>query len=288
MQFVLPKEKVLRHFSKGLLTKPNLPMESIVQHLKLVRDKAPLVHSITNYVVMNNTANALLALGASPIMAHAHPEVEELVELVGALVINIGTLDEYWVDSMMLAAKMANATGKPWVLDPVGAGASSYRNETLAELLHHNPTIIRGNASEILSLARINITSKGVDSSNSAEEAIEAGQGLSHDTGAVVCISGQNDYVILKDKVTKIENGHHLMGKITGMGCTATAIIGAFAAVVDNPYDATVSAMTVLGIAGQLASEMAAGPGTMQMYIYDCLYQIADTDITNLAKVSLH
>jgi hydroxyethylthiazole kinase len=143
MQFVLPKEKVLRHFSKGLLTKPNLPMESIVQHLKLVRDKAPLVHSITNYVVMNNTANALLALGASPIMAHAHPEVEELVELVGALVINIGTLDEYWVDSMMLAAKMANATGKPWVLDPVGAGASSYRNETLAELLHHNPTIIR-------------------------------------------------------------------------------------------------------------------------------------------------
>ncbi|WP_143959217.1 hydroxyethylthiazole kinase [Litoribacter populi] len=262
-------------------------MESIIKHFNLVREKNPLVHNITNYVVMNNTANALLAVGASPIMAHAHPEVEDLIDIVGASVINIGTLDEYWVDSMMLAAKKANSLGKPWILDPVGAGASKYRNDTLAELLHHNPTIIRGNASEIMSLAKIDIASKGVDSSNSSDEAVDAGKSLSKSTGAVVCISGEKDYVIKDDKVSMIENGHPLMGIITGMGCTATALIGAFAAVVEDPFEATVSAMAVLGIAGQMASEMAAGPGSMQLYIYDSLYQMGDTDITNLAKISM-
>ncbi|MBS9523355.1 hydroxyethylthiazole kinase [Litoribacter ruber] len=262
-------------------------MESIIKNLQLVRQKSPLVHNITNFVVMNNTANAILAIGASPIMAHAHPEVEDLIDLVGASVINIGTLDEYWVDSMMLAAKKANSIGKPWILDPVGAGASKYRNDTLAELLHHKPTVIRGNASEIMSLAKIDIASKGVDSANTSDEAVEAGKNLSNSTGAVVCISGEKDYVIQGDRVSMIENGHELMGQITGMGCTASALIGAFAAVIDDPFDATVSAMAVLGMAGQMASEMASGPGTMQLYIYDCLHQMGDTDITNLAKISM-
>jgi len=261
-------------------------MESIINHLQSVRDESPIVHNITNYVVMNNTANALLAIGASPIMAHAHPELRDLVKISGASVINIGTLDEYWVESMILAAKAANEFGKPWILDPVGAGASAYRNETITKLLEHSPTIIRGNASEIMSMAKVNATTKGVDSTNTSDEALEAGIALSKKTGAVVCISGEKDYVILEDRVTAIENGHQLMGRITGMGCTATALIGAFAAVVKDPFQATVSAMCVLGIAGEMAAEKAKGPGSMQLRIYDNLYQISDTDITNLAKLS--
>lgn len=261
-------------------------MESAIDHLDLVRDHSPLVHNITNYVVMNNTANALLAIGASPIMAHAHEEVEEMVKISGATVINIGTLDAYWVESMILAAKAANENGKPWVLDPVGAGASKYRNETLTKLLKYSPIIIRGNASEIMALAQVNNQTKGVDSTNTSDEALEAGIALSQNTGAVVCISGVKDYVIKNDLVSSIENGHELMGKITGMGCTASALIGAFASIEKDPFKATVSAMVILGIAGELAAEKAKGPGSMQMKIYDALYHISDTDITNLAKVS--
>lgn len=261
-------------------------MESIINHLQAVRDQSPIVHNITNYVVMNNTANALLAVGASPIMAHAHPELRDLVKISGASVINIGTLDEYWVESMIIAAKAANEFGKPWILDPVGAGASAYRNETITQLLEHKPSIIRGNASEIMAMAKVNITTKGVDSANTSDEALEAGIVLSKKTGAVICISGEKDYVILEDRVTSIENGHQLMGRITGMGCTATALIGAFAAVIPDPFKATVSAMCVLGIAGEMAAEQAIGPGSMQLGIYDALFQISDTDITNLAKLS--
>lgn len=261
-------------------------MESAISHLDLVRQKSPLVHNITNYVVMNNTANALLAIGASPIMAHAHEEIEEMVNIAGASVINIGTLDPYWVESMILAAKVANETGKTWVLDPVGAGASKYRNDTLTKLLEYSPSIIRGNASEIMALAQENTHTKGVDSTNTSDEALEAGKALSHKTGAVVCISGVKDYVIKDELVSSIENGHYLMGKITGMGCTASALIAAFAAIEKNPFKATVSAMVILGIAGELAAEKAKGPGSMQLEIYDALYHISDTDITNLAKVS--
>ena len=132
--------------------------EQLWHAIQSVKQNSPLVHNITNYVVMNNTANALLAAGASPIMAHAHPEVEDMVALCGATVINIGTLSEYWVTSMLKAATKAHAIGKPWVLDPVGAGATTYRDETVAQLLDYKPTVIRGNASEIMALAKASQT----------------------------------------------------------------------------------------------------------------------------------
>ncbi|HEY0175771.1 MAG TPA: hydroxyethylthiazole kinase, partial [Pedobacter sp.] len=149
--------------------------QKLWNYISDVRATSPLVHSITNYVVMNNTANALLAAGASPIMAHAHPEMKDMVSISGALVINIGTLDEYWVKSMHIAITQAETLKKPWILDPVGAGATSYRNDVLKELISsYHPSVIRGNASEIMALAKMNTQTKGVDSTNKTEEAIEA------------------------------------------------------------------------------------------------------------------
>ena len=259
--------------------------EFIREQIIAVRQQSPLVHSITNYVVMNNTANALLAVGASPIMAHAHSEMVDMVKIVGSLVINIGTLDEYWVKSMELAIGQANTLGKPWVLDPVGAGATPYRDEVLKQLLDLKPTIIRGNASEIMALAKKSTTiTKGVDSSHESAAAVEAAKYLSEQYGSIVCISGATDIIIDKNRLVGLSNGHPLMAKVTGMGCSATALIGAFVAV--NPADpflATVSAMALMGIAGEKAAQYSAGPGSLQMNFLDQLYQL--TDIAALIKI---
>lgn len=251
-----------------------------------VRQNAPLVHNITNYVVMNNTANALLAAGASPVMAHAHSEVSDMVSIAGALVINIGTLDEYWVDSMKQAAEQANALKKPWVLDPVGAGATPYRNQVLDVLLSFQPSVIRGNASEIMALAKASSKTKGVDSTNLSEEALGAAQGLSETTGAVVCVSGATDYIVYKDDYKTISNGHALMARITGMGCTASALVGACCAVsAEDPFTATTAAMALMGVAGDAAAEKAAGPGSLQLHFLDALYQISEDEFANRLRL---
>jgi len=249
-------------------------MEQISRLLTRLKTQSPLVQSITNYVVMNNTANALLAAGASPIMAHAQPEVKDMVNIVGALVVNIGTLDEYWSESMLLGAAHAQAIQKPWVLDPVGAGATPYRNELLSKLLQFQPSVIRGNASEIMSLASVNIKSKGVDSTNSSGEALEAGMQLSKQTGAVVVISGEVDYIIDRELIAKVKNGSHIMAKVTGMGCTASALTGAMIAIEKDRFLASTSAMALMGVAGDIAAEKAEGPGSLQLHFYDALYNL--------------
>lgn len=262
--------------------------EQLWKSIVLVRDKSPLVQSITNYVVMNNTANALLAVGASPIMAHAHEEMKDMVSIVGALVINMGTLDDYWVKSMHLAIAQANALRTPWVLDPVGAGATPYRNEVLEGLLQLRPTIIRGNASEILALASKHTTpTKGVDSTHRSTEAVDAALTLNQHFGSVVCISGATDIIVDKDKMVKLSNGHPMMARVTGMGCTATALTGAFVAVhPDDPMKATVAAMALMGVAGELAARRSTGPGSLQMNFLDSLYTLRETEFTERLKVS--
>lgn len=249
-------------------------MEQISELLSKLKNQSPLVQSITNYVVMNNTANALLAAGASPIMAHAQPEVKDMVNIVGALVVNIGTLDEYWSESMIKAAAHAHDIQKPWILDPVGAGATPYRNEVLASLLTLKPTVIRGNASEIMALAQFNIQSKGVDSTNSSDEALEAGIQLSKQTGATVVISGEVDYIIDGDRLAKVKNGNPIMAKVTGMGCTASALTGAMVAIEKDILLACTAAMALMGVAGDIAAEKAEGPGTLQLHFYDALYNL--------------
>lgn len=256
--------------------------------IRQVREKAPLVHNITNYVVMNNTANALLAVGASPVMAHAQSEVEDMVSIADALVINMGTLDEYTTDSMQAAARQAKKLGKPWVLDPVGAGATPYRTQAIAHMLAYQPTIIRGNASEILALTTAHQQTKGVDSAHTSAEALEAGRQLATSTGAIVCVSGVTDFIIGQQQTMALHNGHALMSRVTGMGCTASALIGAMAGSHSDAYEATVAAMALMGIAGELAATQAEGPGSLQMHFLDMLFTIDATAISQRLKWQVH
>lgn len=261
--------------------------QNLWKHVQSIKSKTPLVHSMTNYVVMNNTANALLAAGASPIMAHAKSEVGDMVALANATVINIGTLDEYWCEAMLLAAKKAHAVDKPWVLDPVGAGATPFRDNILQELLKFKPTVIKGNASEIMALAQVNQeATKGVDSTAESDEALDAAMGLATKYGALVCISGATDVITDGAQRIQMANGTPLMTKVTGMGCTASALIGAFIGVVENKIEAVTAAMALLGIAGELAEKQSEGPGTLQLHLLDKLYSLSEKEFCDHIKIS--
>jgi len=258
----------------------------IFKSIETIRQKSPVIHNITNYVAMNNTANALLALGASPVMAHAQEEVEEMVNIASALVINIGTLSKPWIYSMFKALSQARKKGIPIILDPVGAGATTYRTQTARELIENEPpTIIRGNASEIMALSDDNSKTKGVDSAAASDAAITTAQKLSDTHNCVVCVSGQTDYIIQGKQTIKVKNGHSLMTKVTGLGCTASALCGAFAAVEKSPFAATVKAMTVMGIAGEMAAAVSSGPGSLQTHFLDCLYRLSEADISQRLKI---
>ena len=251
-----------------------------------IRHHAPLIHNITNYVAMNTTANALLALGASPVMAHAQEEVADMVGIAKALVINIGTLSEKWIQSMQKAMLQAKRCGVPIVLDPVGAGATAYRTETARQLLSVAPVaIIRGNASEIMAIAQADpvlktgTISKGVDSISGSESAVGAARELNRAYGAVVCITGETDFIVSSNIVAKVKNGHAMMPRVTGLGCTASALCGAFLGINTLAFDAAVHAMVVMGIAGELAAEQAKGPGSLQLHFIDTLYTLTESDI---------
>lgn len=246
-----------------------------------VRSRTPLVHNITNLVVINLNANVLLAAGAAPVMAHAHEEVADMVGIAQALVVNIGTLDPYWVQSMELALKAAAKRGIPSVLDPVGAGATPYRNQTLERLIGAaSPTVIRGNGSEIMSTAGAAIQTRGVDSSAAASDALGSARALAQRTGGTVCVSGATDIILdAQGRTARLRNGHEWMTRITGVGCSATALVGAFCAVQADAWRATTSAMALLGVAGEIAAERAQaagqGVGSMQALLLDAL-QLVD------------
>lgn len=254
-----------------------------------LRSKAPLIHNITNYVVMNSTANALLAIGASPVMAHAIEEVDEIVRLAatvgGSLVINIGTLSSRWIKSMARAMKAAKAYHLPIVFDPVGAGASRYRTETCKRLLDTiSPSVIRGNASEIAAITDHTVQTKGVDSTLSSSDVLQTAQNLAAAFSCTVCVSGAVDLVTDGRQSTYIKNGHPLMSRVTGLGCTATALIAAFLAINSCAFAATAHAMAVMGIAGEIAAQQASGPGTLQLYFYDALYNLNSQQIETLLQ----
>ena len=252
-----------------------------------IRRTAPLVHNITNYVVMNSTANALLAVGASPAMVHAADEVEEFVGISRALVVNIGTLSAPWVAAMRAATGRAQRLGLPWALDPVGVGATSFRNTVAADLAGRGPAAIRGNASEILALAGTGARTKGVDSAHAADAAVDAARELARRTGAVVAVTGATDYVTDGERLAVLANGHPLMARVTGMGCTATAIVGAFLAVADDAFRAAIYGLTVLGVAGEIAAERAAGPGSLQVHLLDALHLLDEPTIGDRARIEI-
>ena len=259
-----------------------------------VSAQAPLVHSITNLVVMNFNANALLALGASPVMAHAELEVRDMVGIAQALVLNIGTLEPDWIRAMKLALAAARERGIPVVLDPVGAGATPYRNAALADLLQAGaPTIVRGNASEIMSLAGLAVRTRGVDSAASSLEAVQAARSLARELGAVVCVSGADDHVVdASGRWATLSNGHPWMTRVTGVGCSASALVGAFAAVQPDAWRATLAAMAHLGVVGETAVERVqaagAGVGRLQIELLDGLQLLEAGTFIDRLRLQVH
>lgn len=263
------------------------------RHLAEVRRASPLVHNITNLVVMPVTANALLALGASPVMAHAAEEVEEIVSLASALVLNIGTLSPAWVASMHLALAKANARSLPVVIDPVGAGASVYRTRTARDLLAaSHRAIVRGNASEITALAGGRCATKGVDSTQDVLSARSAAADLAEKHACTVCVSGAVDLVIDSQTCVLLTGGSELMTRVTGMGCTASAFCAAFAAGQPDasprePLWSVVSAMAVMSAAGSLAARQAAGPGSFLPAFLDRVYTLTPDELAASVRIEL-
>jgi hydroxyethylthiazole kinase len=255
--------------------------------LARIREQRPLVHQITNYVVMNETANATLALGALPVMAHAVEEVEEMVGLAGALVLNIGTLSPDWIEAMMLAGRAANARGIPIALDPVGAGATRYRTDTARGLLAEFPIdVLRGNPGEIATLVGVEAEVRGVESIAAGGEAAELARTAARALDLVAAVTGPVDYVSDGGRVIAVENGHELLGTVTGTGCMSTAITGAFlAAEPGSPLDAAVGALVAFGVAGEDAAADAKGPGTFHAGLYDALAGLDPSTLDGRAQV---
>ena len=262
--------------------------------LQAVRQQSPLVHSITNFVVMNYSANALLAVGASPVMAHAKEEVRDMVGIAQALVLNIGTLEPDWIEAMQLALQAARARGVPVVLDPVGAGATPYRNAAIGELLRSGaPSVVRGNGSEVMSVAGLAAVTRGVDSAASSGDALDAARALARDLQSVVCISGADDHVVdAGGRWATLSNGHPWMTKVTGVGCSASALVGAFAAVQADRWRATVAAMAVLGVVGELAAERTqaagGGVGRLQIELLDGLQLLDEAGFKARLELKVH
>jgi len=256
--------------------------------LRVLRDRKPLVHQITNYVVMNETANATLALGALPVMAHALEEVEEMVGLAGALVLNIGTLSPRWVDAMIAAGKAANAGGIPVVLDPVGAGATRYRTETTRRILSEvGVTVLRGNQGEVATLVGAAAEVRGVESIGAAGDAADLARTAALKLGLIASVTGVVDHVSDGTRVLAVANGHELLATVTGTGCMSSAVTGCFlAAKRDEPLEAAAEALAAFGVAAEDAARDAKGPGTFHANLYDALAALDPETLDGRARIS--
>lgn len=257
-----------------------IDLQCIWLDIQAIKKSSPLVHNITNYVVMESTANGLLAIGASPIMAHALDEVDDIVKIASSLVLNIGTLSPYWIQGMVVALKAANVKSIPVILDPVGVGATPYRTETVHSILNQGSVqVIRGNASEIASLSGSQVLTKGIDSLLNTTDCQNQAKILASKNRCVVWMSGETDVVTDGQSSILIHNGHALMSKVTGMGCMATAITGAFLAVNQNILLGCVHAAILMGVVGEIAAEKCKGPGSFKIEFLDTLYSLSLNEI---------
>jgi hydroxyethylthiazole kinase len=256
--------------------------------LRVLRERKPLVHQITNYVVMNETANATLALGALPVMAHAREEVEEMVGLAGALVLNIGTLSPHWVEAMIAAGKAANEAGVPVVLDPVGAGATGYRTDTTRRILSEvDVTVLRGNQGEVATLVGVDAEVRGVESIGNDGNASEVARLAGRNLGLVASVTGVVDHVSDGDRLLSVANGHELLATVTGTGCMSSALTGCFlAARPDEPLEAAAEALAAFGVAAEDAARGASGPGTFHVNLYDALAALEPETLDGRARIS--
>jgi hydroxyethylthiazole kinase len=256
--------------------------------LRVLREQRPLVHQITNYVVMNETANATLALGALPVMAHAREEVEEMVALAGALVLNIGTLSPRWVEAMLLAGRAANTHGVPVVLDPVGAGATRFRTETAKRILTEvDVAVLRGNQGEIATLVGVDAEVRGVESIATGADAAELATAAARVLGLVAAVTGPVDHVADGDRVLAVANGHELLATVTGTGCMSSAITGCFlAAKPTAPLEAAAEALAAFGVAGEDAARSAKGPGSFHVGLYDALAALDPESLDRRTRIT--
>ncbi|MDX8366900.1 hydroxyethylthiazole kinase [Cytobacillus sp. IB215665] len=266
-----------------------MDIASIVSALNKVRERQPLVHNITNVVVTNFTANGLLAVGASPVMAYAKQEVADMAKIAGALVLNIGTLNETEIEAMIIAGKSANEHGVPVVFDPVGAGATAYRTETAKRIINEvQVAIVRGNAAEVANVIDEKWNIKGVDAGEGAGDVVDLAKKAALKLNTTVVITGQSD-IITNGKTTYIvNNGHQLLTKVTGTGCLLTSVIGAFAAVEQDIVKAAVSAVAYYGVAAEVAYEKQGmnGVGSFQIELLNQLYKVNKEELAN--KVVCH
>jgi len=254
--------------------------------LAAIRERKPLVHQITNYVVMNETANATLSLGALPVMAHAVEEVEEMASVAGALVLNIGTLSDRWIEAMLLAARSANVAGVPVVLDPVGVGATRLRTETAKRILDEaDIAVVRGNAAEVATLAGREAEIRGVESIGAADSGAELAKVAASAIGCVASVTGAVDHVSDGVRTIAVANGDALLGTVSGTGCMSTAITGCFLAVASTPLEAAAEALVAFGVAGEDAAIEAKGPGSFHVALYDALYNLDPATLDSRAKV---
>src|SRR3954469_25797265 len=255
--------------------------------LRRLRERKPLVHQIPNYVVMNETANATLALGALPVMAHAGEEVEEMAALAGALVLNIGTLSEHWIEAMLLAGGAANARGIPVVLDPVGAGATRYRTDTARRILSLvNVTVLRGNGGETGTLVGEEAEVHGVESIAAGGDPAGLARVAAKQLGVVASVTGPVDHVSDGERVLTVANGHPLLATVTGTGCISSALTGCFlAAKSDAPLEAAAEALAAFGVAAEDAASGAGGPGTFHARLYDALYTLHPATLDGRVRI---
>lgn len=256
------------------------PPRSPGQFLALMRERNPLVQNITNLVAMNVAANVMLAAGASPAMVHSPAEAGEFAAVAAALTVNIGTISPDFLDGMSHAAKAAGIAGRPWVLDPVAHFATAYRRAAVLRLLALQPTIIRGNASEIIALAGERSAGHGVDAGDSVSAAEAAAVALATRQGCVVAVTGEKDFVTDGTRSVHILGGSPLMPKVTALGCSLTCLVGAFVAVSpDRPFAAAVAALALFAVAGEQAEAGAEGPGSFAVRFLDRLAAVTPADM---------
>jgi hydroxyethylthiazole kinase len=253
-----------------------------------VREKRPLVHHITNYVTVNDCANITICAGGAPVMADAPEEAAEMAAVAGALVLNIGTLNAVQIESMILAGRMANERKIPVILDPVGAGATRFRTESTKRLLDKlEVTVLKGNAGEIGVIAGVEAKVRGVDSHGMTGNPVTIARDLAGSLGIIVAVSGITDIVTDGRKVLLIDNGHPMMGGISGTGCMAASVTGVFAAESRDPVTATAAALAAFGLSGEKAAARAQGPFTFKTALFDELANLTPQDLAREARIRI-
>lgn len=265
-----------------------MTLRPLGNYLETLRAVTPLVHCMTNYVAMNSTANLLLATGASPAMLHAPEEVAEFTAISSGLSINIGTISAHWADAMFVATATAHQHGVPWVLDPVAVGATRYRKTLCTQLLAAKPSVICGNASEVLALNGLASQGRGVDSTAATEQAVDAAIALAQQYDCIVAMTGESDWVTDGTQHYRINGGHPLMPRVTTLGCGLSALVAGFvAANREASLGATAAALACFAVAGERAGNSAQGPGSFQVALLDALYQLTPDDLTTFSQLEV-